>query len=82
MVKVHNNVVSVLDAKLNVTLLLFDLSAAFDTVNMIYCLLNYVINMKNKLGSAQVPKIGRFHRDEENFLNISVANVSEMMPIR
>ena len=33
MVKVHNNVVSMLDAKLNVILLLFDYSAAFDTVN-------------------------------------------------
>ena len=33
MVKVHNDVVSMLDAKLNVILLLFDLSAAFDTVN-------------------------------------------------
>ena len=33
MVKVHNDVVSMLDAKLNVILVLFDLSAAFDTVN-------------------------------------------------
>ena len=33
LVKVHNDVVSMLDAKLNVILLLFDLSAAFDSVN-------------------------------------------------
>ena len=33
MVKVHNDVVSMLDDKLNVMLLLFDLSAAFDPVN-------------------------------------------------
>ena len=33
MVKVHNDVISMLDAKLNVILLLLDLSAAFDTVN-------------------------------------------------
>ena len=33
LVRIHNDITSMLDSKLNVFLLLFDLSAAFDTVN-------------------------------------------------
>ena len=32
LVKIHNDILSILDAKSNAVVLLFDLSAAFDTV--------------------------------------------------